>query len=142
MDIKGGWILDEDFEVFRIPIRIINPETSLSIIKTCLFDTGFTGYLGLDKETIEKLNLSKIGIGKGLTIKGLVDFDNYEANIEIIDNEDNTLIKINNIDDSDVESENDRIPIQEFKIPIIGMKSIRQINWMILSKRKALFILK
>jgi len=142
MDIMGGWALDREFEVFRIPIRIINPDTNLSIIRNCLFDTGFTGYLGLDKKSIEELDLKKIGSGKGFTVKGLIDFNNFEAKAEIIDNEDRTLVIIKNIDEKRIEANRIKIAVQEFEIPIMGMKLIRQINWLILSERNAIFILK
>ena len=141
MDILGGWQLDEQFGVYRIPIRIINPETKMSVIKFCLFDTGFSGYLGLDKETLNNLNLKKIGIGKGFTVQGLIEYQNYEGFVEIVDNEQKKLEMISMIDKINSKLGN-IIPIQEFNIPIIGIKSIRQFSWLILSERDVIFILK
>lgn len=77
MNIVGGWKLDPQLQIFRIPVRISNPETKVTLVKYCIFDTGFTGYFGLDKESISLLNLPKIGRGKGVTVSGLIEYDNY-----------------------------------------------------------------
>ncbi len=142
MDIVGGWSIDMEFGIYRIPIRIFNPETEISVIKNCLFDTCFSGYLGLDKETINFLNLKKSGTGKGFTVQGFIEFENYEGYVEIIDNEEKSLVDISNIDELDSNLDKRIIPIQDFKIPIIGIKLIRQVSWMILSEQDAIFILR
>ena len=68
MNILSGWQIDKNLGVFRIPIRITHPSTRLSVIKYCLFDSGFSSYFGLDKTTIKLLELTKIGQGKRLTV--------------------------------------------------------------------------
>jgi len=138
MDIKGGWKLEEDFGIYRIPLRITNPETQTSIIKNCLFDTGFSGYLGLDENTITELNLKNIGIGKGYTVQGIIDYQNFEGLAEIIDDQLNPISTIHELDSG---NEKEIIPIQEFNIPILGIKSIRQLSWLILAERDAIFII-
>ena len=120
MDVVGGWQLDENFGIYRISVRIINPETKNSVIKFCLFDTGFSGYLGLDNNTIASLNLKKIGMGKGFTVNGFIEYQNYEAIAEIVDNEEKPIGKIQMID---TETEETIIPIQEFNLPIMGVKA-------------------
>ena len=143
MNIVGGWKLDPQLQIFRIPVRISNPETKVTLVKYCIFDTGFMGYFGLDKESISLLNLPKIGRGKGVTVSGLIEYDNYNGIIEIVDQEQKANIKILNkaIQQDEIKS-GEIIPIQEFGIPIIGIKSICQISWLILSERDAIFILK
>jgi len=142
MNILGGWKLDPQLQIFRIPVRISNPETKVTLVKYCMFDTGFTGYFGLDKESISLLNLPKIGRGKGVTVSGLIEYDNYNGIIEIVDQEQKVVIKILNKTKQDEIKLDEIIPIQEFGIPIIGIKSICQISWLILSEREAIFILK
>ncbi len=142
MNILSGWQIDKDLGVYRIPIRITNPETKLSLVKHCLFDTGFSGYLGLDNETNSILNLPKIGQGKGITVKGLIEYDNYEGIIEIVADNQKSLVKIVNIDKTNENSEKKVVPVQDFDIPIIGIKSIRQCSWLILSEKDFIFILK
>ncbi|MBA7503209.1 hypothetical protein ES706_01817 [subsurface metagenome] len=142
MNILSGWQIDKDLGVYRIPIRITNPETKVSLVKHCLFDTGFSGYLGLDNETNSILNLPKIGQGKGITVKGLIEYDNYEGIIEIVADNQKSLVKIVNIDKTNENSEKKVVPVQDFDIPIIGIKSIRQCSWLILSEKDFIFILK
>ena len=48
MDMAGGWIIGRELGVYKIPICIVNPETDVSVVKICLFDTEFSGYLGFD----------------------------------------------------------------------------------------------
>ncbi|KKK46564.1 hypothetical protein LCGC14_0728710 [marine sediment metagenome] len=142
MNILGGWKLDPQLQIYRIPVRISNPETKVTLVKYCIFDTGFTGYFGLDKESIKLLNLPKIGRGKGVTVSGLIEYDNYNGIVEIVDQEQRTIIKILNKTKQEEIKSVEIIPIQEFGIPIIGIKSICQISWLILSEREAIFILK
>lgn len=142
MNILGGWKLDPQLQIYRIPVRISNPETKVTLVKYCIFDTGFTGYIGLDKESITLLNLPKIGRGKGVTVSGLIEYDNYNGIVEIVDQEQRAIIKILNKTKQEEIKSVEIIPIQEFGIPIIGIKSICQISWLILSEREAIFILK
>jgi len=136
-----GWYFDKTLGVYRVPIRIINPQNNHSIIKFCLFDTGFSGYLGLDKDAISSLGLPKIGRGKGVTAKGIIDYDNYEGVLEIVDENEKSLVKIQNVDKDIKAQEKTKIPIQEFDIPIVGIKSIRQFSWLILSTKDALYLI-
>ena len=103
---------------------------------------GFLVYLGLDKATINLLGLTKIGQGKGLTVSGLIEYDNFEGIIEIINQDQKGIGRIINKEISIKNTENIIIPIQEFDIPIIGIKSILQFSWLLLSDKKAFFLLK
>ncbi len=103
---------------------------------------GFLVYLGLDKATINLLRLTKIGQRKGLTVSGLIEYDNFEGIIEIINQDQKVIGRIINIEISIKNTENIIIPIQEFDIPIIGIKSILQFSWLLLSDKKAIFLLK
>jgi len=107
-----------------------------------LFDTGFSGYLGLDKDSVSTLGLPKIGRGKGLTAKGIIDYKNYKGILEIVDENEELLVKIENIDENDKLHEKTEIPIQEFDLPIVGIKSIRQFSWLILSPKNILYLIK
>lgn len=142
MDILCGWKLDPDLNIFRVPIRIINPVTQKSLITHCLFDTGFSGYAGLDKETIASLDLESIGHGKGVTVSGVIEYNNYIAIIEIVNLEETTVAQIFN-KDHEKELENKfLIPIQEFDIPILGIKAIKQFSWLIQSEIEAILLMK
>ena len=142
MNILSGWQIDKNLGVFRIPIRITHPITKLSVLKYCLFDSGFSGYLGLDKAIIKLLGLTKIGQGKGLTVTGLIEYENFEGIIEIVSQDQKVIGRIINKEISIKNTENIIIPIQEFDIPIIGIKSILQFSWLLLSDKKAIFLLK
>lgn len=124
MNIVGGWKRDPQLQIFRIPVRISNPETKVTLVKYCIFNTGFTGYFGLDKESISLLNLPKIGRGKGVTVSGLIEYDNYNGIVEIVNQEQKAIIKILNKTKQEEIKSGEIIPIQEFGIPIIGIKSI------------------
>ena len=52
----------------------------------------------------------------------------------MLDNNLKGLTEIYNKEHSGPEKSNNIIPFQEFNIPILGIKSIRQISWLILSK--------
>ena len=133
MNIRQCWQLNADLNVFEIPIRIQNPQSGLSIIRNCILDTGFIGYLGLDLATIKNLKLPSIGKGKALTITGEIQFDNYKGKVDILGENQSVLGEIKNLDANSVEVE---IPIQVFKVPIIGIKSIIQFSWLILEGKK------
>ncbi len=141
MDILKCWEIEDTLQVFRIPLRITNPQSNVSIICNCIFDTGFSGYLGLNKDTIASLNLPQAGTGKTLTVKGLIDYKNYESFGEIVDANQKILQQIKNLDLPDNTSQAP-ILIQEFNFPILGMKSICQFSWMILSEKKILCLLR
>lgn len=138
MKVKLGWTIDPTLKVFRIPLRIKNPKSEAHLTKYCLFDTGFSGYLGLDMETIKRLLLPEKGFGKGVVAKGLIEYKNFEAIIELVDNEDNTIGIIENLDE---DSNDNIISVQEFDIPIVGIKVIQQFSWLILAEKKGLFLL-
>ncbi len=141
MSIQKCWGLDDSLQVFRIPLRITNPESNVSIIRYCIFDTGFSGYLGLDKDAISALNLPQAGTGKAMTVKGLMDYKNFECFGEVVDADQMTLRQIKNLELPDNTSQTP-ILIQEFNIPILGMKSICQFSWLILSEKKIICLLK
>ena len=136
MNIKYCWEINSELNAFTIPIRFINPKKQLSMIKFCLFDTGFTGYFGLDKKTISELDLEQIGQGKAFTISSDINYENYLVQAELIDDKQAVLGKVKNIDESlDVKKQND-ISVQQFKLPLIGIKSIIQFSWLILEGKK------
>ena len=139
MEIAVAWNIEEQTNTFRIPIRVFNPTTSISIIKHFIFDTGFSGYLALDKETINQLGLERIGLGKAMTVNGLIEYNSYLGQAEFIDEKDGKLSSIEEINST--LKTNHTIPIQEFNINLIGMKSILQNSWLIL-KSKVLCLLK
>src|SRR5271157_6479401 len=64
MDVIHYWQMNEQLNLYAIPITITNPDTGASLIKSCVFDTGYSGYLGLDFETINHLGLEKVGEAK------------------------------------------------------------------------------
>ncbi len=132
MNISQCWQLNPILNVFQIPVRIQNPQNGLSIVRNCIFDTGFTGYLGLDLNTIKELKLPSIGKGKAFTITGEIEFENFSGNIEIIGESQSTLGEIKNLD---VKSDENGIPIQVLKNPLIGIKSIVQFSWLILKDK-------
>ena len=140
MDLRKCWRLDENFQVYRIPLRIINPQTRVSLVITCLFDLGFSGYLGLDSESIAALNLPKIGSGKALTISGLVDYDNYQSFAEIVDENQASIGQVQNLE-AETDPATEPILIQAFNMPILGLKAINQFSWLILGQQKMLCML-
>ncbi len=141
MDLQKCWEIDDTLQIFRIPLRITNPLSNVSIISYCIFDTGFSGYLGLDKDTIASLNLPQAGTGKAMTVKGLIDYKNYEGFGEIVDVNQKTLQQIKNLDLPEKTSQAP-ILIQEFNFPILGMKSICQFSWLMLSEKRIICLLR
>jgi hypothetical protein len=110
-----------------------------------LFDTGYSGYLGLDKDTINALNLPNIGRGKGITVKGIIDYNNYAGTMEIVDENGKSIELIKNIDNSEDQKDQKKenlVVIQEFDIPIMGIKSIKQFSWLILGTEKVIYLIK
>lgn len=135
-----GWKIDKNYNFYRISIQIKNPDIEKKIIRFCLYDTGFSGYLGLDKDSLDILQLKPVSHGRGMTVKGLIDFDNYEVTADIIDKDSKLIRSIENIDE---ESSKDHIiPVQEFDFPILGLKAIRQFSWLINSDSEIIFLLK
>ena len=141
VDIRKCWHLDEQLQVYRIPLRIINPTTRVSIVVNCLFDPGFSAYLGLDSYSIAALNLTNIGSGKALTVSGLIEYSNYQAFAEIIDENQMVIEQIQNLESAEG-PETEFLIIQEFNIPILGIKAINQFSWFILGKQKVLCLIK
>ena len=138
MQLLHSWIIDEKLNAFFIPLRVQNPTTQESVCKWCLFDTGFTGYLGLDRATLDGLGLKQIGTGKAHTITGEVSFTTYSGVVEIM-KDTNTSLKNVLADEKDIEDGNDSIiPIQELNIPMVGIKTIQKFNWLIISGHKML----
>jgi len=77
-----------------------------------------------------------------LTVTGLIEYENFEGIIEIISQDQKVIGRIINKDISIKNAVNNIIPIQEFDIPIIGLKSILQLSWLLLFDKKAMFLLK
>ncbi|MHA1651792.1 MAG: hypothetical protein ACTSYB_16490 [Candidatus Helarchaeota archaeon] len=142
MEILQCWKMHADLHVFIIPVRISNPETKLSIVKNCLFDTGFSGYIGLDHSTISMLQLPKMGTGRGLSIDRLVEIENFEGTAELIDANQASIATIKNIDTTNIQTHKTLIPIQSINIPIIGMRVITQFRWLILPDKELICLLK
>lgn len=123
-------------------VRITNPKTSINVIKSCIFDTGFTGYFGLDDKILQDLNLKKISQGKGYTVFGAITYDNYLCKVEIL-KPDKTPIKTIKINKDEIsqlpkeyQNKNEFIIAQKFDIPLIGMRAIIQFNWLIIKAKK------
>ncbi|MHA1720811.1 MAG: hypothetical protein ACTSWX_01315 [Promethearchaeota archaeon] len=131
MEIAAAWKLEEKTNCFRIPIRIFNPTTKISIVKYFIFDTSYSGYLSMDKKTIAQLGLERIGLGKAVTINGLVEYNSFLGEAEFVDEKN---AKLSTIEEKSSKS-NFVIPIQELNINLIGMKSIRQKSWIILHSK-------
>ncbi|QEE15542.1 hypothetical protein DSAG12_01368 [Promethearchaeum syntrophicum] len=130
MEVAIAWKIEKQTKTFRIPIRVFNPSTNISIIKYFIFDTGFSGYLALDKKTINQLGLERIGLGKAMTVNGLIEYNSYFGKAEFLDENETKLSPIEETTSSS--KTNLIIPIQEFNVNLIGMKSIIQKSWMIL----------
>lgn len=137
MEVVQAWNWNEELNTFLIPIRFKNPITLVTKIKWCIFDTGFSGYFGLDEETIHLLGLQSIGKAKARTVSGIQEFENFIGNAEIIDGKQQSLAIFH------LTSENLEvlIPIQNFQVPLIGMKSINQFSWLILTKNHTLCLI-
>jgi predicted aspartyl protease len=138
MQLVHSWIIDEKLDAFFISIRVQSPTTRKSIMKWCLFDTGFTGYLGLDKATLDELGLKKVGTGDAMTITGKISFTTYAGTVEIMKDAIVTLKQVHANKNDGIVEENPTIPIQELKLPMVGMKLIQQFNWLIISEKKML----
>jgi len=128
--------------IFIIPIRIINPKSKISIIKPCIFDTGFSGYIGLDQDTILMLKLNKVGIGRGISIDRQIEIENFEAMAELVDKNQAYIAKIENNDTTRDEEHKYLIPVQSINLPIIGMRVISQFRWMIISDKQTICLVK
>lgn len=135
-DNLTAWKFEVNSQTYRIPIRITNPETKVSIIKYCIFDTGYTGYCSLEHLTIAQLGLKRVGMGKALTIQGSIEYQNYEAFLEIVNEEKTTINQISNLDDP-----SKPIPIQEMGINLIGIKLINQNKWLIAGDQQILVLI-
>lgn len=135
MKISTAWKKEPILNAFRIPMRIINPKTQVSVIKYCLFDTGFSGYLGLMKDVILQLGLNKIGTGKGIGVNGVISYNTFDGIIEFVSEEKATLFTLKG---NQQKNGTKYIPVQEFGINIIGMKAIMQKSWIILHDRNVL----
>jgi predicted aspartyl protease len=142
LEIIQCWQMNAELGIIIIPIRIINPKTKISIIKNCIFDTGFSGYIGLDQDTILMLKLNKVGVGKGISIDRSIEIENFEAIAELIDKNQAQIAKIENIDKGKGEENKYLIPVQSINLPIIGMRVISQFRWVIISDRKIICLIK
>ena len=134
--------MSAELGIFMIPIRIFNPKRDVSIIKNCIFDTGFSGYIGLDQNTILMLKLNKVGVGRGISIDRQIEVENFEAIAELIDNNQAQIAKIENIDEIKDEMSKYLIPVQSINLPIIGMRVISQFRWLMVSDKKIICLIK
>lgn len=142
MDLRELWKWDPNYHSYLIPLKITNPSTGVSISKWAIFDTGFTGYVGLDSITIKNLQLPKKGMGKGITINGITQFNIFLAKVEILSKKNQTIKTILNLEIKKPKNKkNQIITIQEFKIPLLGLKAIGQFNWLIFGEKKILALL-
>ncbi|TFG18503.1 MAG: hypothetical protein EU530_09190 [Promethearchaeota archaeon] len=140
MDIEAAFKLEEKLHVFRVFVRITNPKNNISLTKYCLFDTGYTGHFALDEKTIQLLRLKQLAFGKAKTITGIVQFETFQAIIELIDDKERVIYKFQNQDD--LENNPELVPIQTFNINLIGMKAIKQRSWVIPKHQNMLVLLK
>jgi predicted aspartyl protease len=140
MDVHKCWAFEEELKIYRIPLRITNIASNISMIKYCLFDTGFSGYIALDSETIQALKLPQKGTGNGITVGGQFNYNNYAAKVELVDENQETIAVIKNVEED--RNDTNELMIQEFTIPIIGIRAINQFSWLVLSERKVLCLLK
>ncbi len=135
-------LLNKELNAFTVPIRITNLTTRQTVTTYCIFDTGFTGYFGLTSKTIEDLKLEKIGEGKAVTITGDIEYANYLVEAEILDNLNQSWFKFSNSDPNPKRYEDkSTIPVQVFRLPLIGIRAIEQLNWMILAEKHVLCVL-
>ncbi len=144
LNLRCCWPWNPEVNAFLVPIRIANPSTRIALIKWCIFDTGFTGYLGLDPTTIKNLDLPELGHGIGATITGNVDFVNYSALAELVGPDQENLSTFHSTENSERnrdEGNNAGIIVQEFKIPLLGSKAITQFSWLILKAKKILCLI-
>lgn len=141
MNIRQCWEINSKLNAFTIPVRFINPKNKVSVIKYCVFDPGFTGYFGLDKKTLIELGLEQIGQGKALTITGDISYENYFGQVELIDEKQSILGKFKNVDELIDKKNIEQIPIQLFRLPLMGIKSITQFSWLILGKKQWICII-
>ncbi len=142
MELRELWNWDANYQAFLIPIKITNPSTSVSINKWAIFDTGFTGYVGLDSITIKNLQLYKNGMGKGITVDGIVQFNIFHGKLEILSKMKQSIKTILNLEAKKIKDKKNKIiPIQEFKIPLLGLKAIGQFNWLIFGEKKIIALL-
>jgi predicted aspartyl protease len=141
MNVVGAWNFNEELNIFQIPIKILNSQTQESRTIICLFDTGFSGYIGLDADTINTLHLPKIGEGYATTANGLMNLQNFAGIAEII-NADNTKIgETFNQERELIDPDTKIIPIQKFNIAIMGMKIIKNFHWLMLPDKKMLLMI-
>nr|MDO8118172.1 hypothetical protein [Candidatus Sigynarchaeota archaeon] len=138
MQLLHSWIADEKLDAFFISIRVQNPATRTSIFKWCLFATGFTGYLGLDKVTLDELGLKRLGTGDAMTVSGKISFATYAGAVEIMKDPTVALKQVHAIKSDGIDKDSMIIPIQELKLPMVGMQAIQQFSWLIVAEKNLL----
>ncbi len=146
MKAVAFWKMEKTLQTFLIPIRITNPKTNVSLIKMCIFDTGFSGYLGLDQQSIQNLGLPKAGFGKALTVSGEIHIDNFYGKVDLMNTNQvpcGQILFKESISINDVNEDHslDEIPIQMLNLPLLGMKSIAQFRWLLLPDKEAICLL-
>jgi len=140
--------MQEPLGSYLVPLRVTNPDTKVSKVVWCIFDSGFTGHVSLDAGTIKDLRLKPAGKGRAHTITGSVDFEMYFGMAEIIDEKQESVATLKR-DEREVLEENADgmgaedlvpgvIPIQQFRHPLFGMQAIQQFSWLIVAEKKML----
>ncbi len=140
------WKMEKTLQTYILPLRITHPTTNVSLIKMCIFDTGFSGYLGLDQQSVQNLGLPKAGFGKALTASGEIHVDNFYGKVELMNTNQSPCGQIRfkesiSIKDINGDHSVDEIPIQMLNLPLLGMKSIAQFRWLLLPDKEAICLL-
>jgi predicted aspartyl protease len=140
--------MKDDLGTYLVPMRVTNPETKVSKVTWCIFDSGFTGYLSLDERTMRDLNLNRAGKGRAHTVTGNVDYETFFGIAEIIDENQKTIVTLQQdermvLHEPGIEvgighTDPAIIPIQQFRHSLFGMQSIQQFSWLIVAEKKML----
>lgn len=140
MNVIGCWKYHKESNIFLIPVLFVHPETKKSVRVTCLFDTGFSGYFGLDGDSINTLQLAKSGDAYALSAGGTVLFENYSGTAQILTADEKIIGTISNQERELIKSDLLVIPIQKFHVPIMGMKAIKLYHWLLLPDKEMLLM--
>ena len=131
--------MPEPLGTFLVPVRVANPETKVSKVLWCIFDSGFTGHLSLDASTIRDLNLKPAGKGKAHTVTGSVDYETFFGSAEIVDENQKSIAHLTATHSTGTTNPDvSIIPIQQFRHPLLGLQSIQQLSWLIVAEKKML----
>jgi predicted aspartyl protease len=140
MKVHAVWKFVVESNVFMIPIQVTNPRIEKTVEVICLFDTGFSGYLGLDEKSVKKLELQKLGEAYALSAGGTIKFENYSGVATIITKDNKIVGEIFNQEREKINKDPRIIPIQKFHIAVLGMKAIRLFHWLLLPDKELLLM--